>query len=120
LHSGAGEGRRRRLAVSGGFEELVEARVEVSVVLARVGFQCFCEGVRLCQEAGEGGDVQLAGMAPLPQPGQVAGVQLLLEVLFDGDGEHRDAQVDDFAHQGVAAAGDHRAGGAEVFQEAFF
>src|SRR6267378_2635708 len=49
---------------------------------------------------------------------QVAGVEDLLELLGDWLGEHRLVEEDGFAHQGESGAGHHRAGSAQVVDEA--
>ena len=68
-------------------------------------------------EGRDGGGRRVGRVHAVAQPLEVAGVQHLLELAGERDGQRRHAQVDALGQQRVAAPRHHRAGGAQVVDE---
>src|SRR4051794_920662 len=93
-------------------------REEIGVAVLVVAGEVALEVGDALEELGEPRGGELVGGEAVAFALEVAGVEDLLELLADGDGEHGTVEVDGLAHQGEAGAGDDAAGGAEVVDEA--
>src|SRR4030095_2462354 len=99
--------------------EFVHAIEEYSIVLSLVLRQALRSLVSPFKKRANRFCAQTTSPCTIAELLQIAGIQILLKLTFNGKGKHRNSKTNRFAHEGKPPAGNARSGSPQVVQKTF-